>query len=564
MFKRLYQILVDIVYFGVEWEMPDGLKKRIILSNLASITLALIFLLFDIIQIIYLKRLYMAVLTSGLIVYLLSIPLFNRAGFSTFTRVSLCIIMPVAMMFMVPYEQLLNAEARDIAFYSVPRFTILAMLVLPASLMDFNKKQGIFTGLGFVLICLLFLENIHNLFVEDDAVVTHLANRILLVKLASIAAFIFLSSGFVFFRRVNQRFEKRIARLLKKEKENNSSLQAANFKLGESNEKISELLSELKLANNHLVESQAELEEAYEELQSIELLTRERALEIEHQKGQIEQNNKSILEKNELLAAAQKKIAETNEELKASNSSLEETVNERTARLRFANEELVQSNQELDLFIYRASHDLRGPIASILGLTKIAILEEDKSAQHTYLEMLENTANNANEVLSKLLLVNIVNQAAEYATIKFDTLDQNIRKIFCSQFEELGVEFEFIVKNKVKLISDVNLLMIICERLIENALDFRCNRLKEKPFLKLQITSNDNNVIFEFIDNGIGIATNFYQRIFGMFFRASERSQGNGLGLYIARKAAEKLKGEITFESEVDAGSSFRLVLPKE
>ncbi len=562
MYKRLYQIWVDIVYFGVQWEMPDGLKKRIILSNLVSITLALIFLLFNIFQTIYLKRYYIALTSFILILYLSSIPLLNKAGFTKLTRVSLCVIMPVALIFIVPYDQLMNPSLRDIAFFTVPRFTILSMLVLPATLLDYKNKVKISLGLGIILFCLLFLEEIQDVFVGSTDYGEYQTKRLWLIKFTSVAAFIFLTSGFLFFRRVNQRFEKRIARLLKTEKTTNSDLQSANKKLEESHQKISELLNELKSTNNTLVESQAELEEAYEELQSIELLTRERALEIEKQKEQIEENNKSILEKNELLAEAQKKVAEANEELKASNSSLEQMVNERTARLRLANEELLQANQELDLFIYRASHDLRGPIASILGLTKIAQLEEQRRAQLSYLEMLEKTADNANEVLSKLLLVNIVNQAAEHIEIDFNAIVKSLKRIFDKKFKKNDIEFIVSVKPGVTLISDANLLLIICERLIENAIDFRCNRLDEKPFLKLNITGNDNRVVFEFKDNGIGIANNFYQRIFGMFFRASERSKGNGLGLYIARKASEKLSGEITFESQIDEGSSFRLILP--
>ena len=564
MYRKIYQIWVDIVYFGVQWEMPDSLKKRIILSNLASITLATIFFLFNVIQTIYLQRHYITITISILILYLASIPLLNKAGFISFTRRSLCIIMPVSLIFIVPYDQLTNPELRDIAYFTVPRFTILAMLVLPATLLDYQKKLKMVAGLGIILLCLLFLEEIQGLVVDTLDHEEFRNRKLLLIKFASVSAFIFLTSGFLFFRRVNQRFERRISRLLDKEKTANTDLHAANKKLEESNQKISYLLKELKETNNNLVESKAELEEAYEELQSIELLTRERALEIEKQKEQIEESNRAILEKNQLLADAQRKIAETNEELKASNSSLEEMVSERTARLRRTNENLIQANQELDLFIYRASHDLRGPIASILGLTKIAKIEEQRNAQMSYLEMLEKTADNANEVLSKLLLVNIVNQAAEHLEIDFDAIIKNLRRIFNKRLLELDIDFQVVVKEGLQLVSDANLLLIICERLIENAIDFRCNRLNERPFLKLQITGSGSRVVFEFRDNGIGIASNFYQRIFGMFFRASERSQGNGLGLYIAKKAAEKLGGEITFESQIDSGSSFRLILPNE
>ena len=308
MYRKIYQIWVDIVYFGVQWEMPDGLKKRIILSNLASITLTTIFFLFNVFQTIFLQRYYITIAISALILYLASIPLLNRAGFNSLARRSLCIIMPVSLIFIVPYDQLTRPELRDIAYYTVPRFTILAMLVLPATLLDYQNKLKMGAGLGIVLVCLLFLEEIQGLVFDSGNYEEYRNRRLLLIKFASVSAFVFLTSGFLFFRRVNQRFERRISRLLEKEKTNNTDLHAANKKLEKSNEKISELLNELKETNNNLLESKTELEEAYEELQSVELLTRERALEIEKQKEQIERATGPYLKKTSYWPLPSKKL----------------------------------------------------------------------------------------------------------------------------------------------------------------------------------------------------------------------------------------------------------------
>ncbi len=563
MFKELYKKLIQIIYFGVYWEMPDGLKKRVILSNLASITLAIILLAFNIIQTIYLEKYYVTITTSFLIVYLASIPIFNKAGFINFTRISLCIIMPLAFVFIVPYNQLINADDRNIAFYTVPRFTILAMLVLPATLLDSRKKLKNALGLSIIMFSLLFFEEIQGLFFGRNDVYEPLQKRLYFVKLASLASFVFLTLGFVFLRRVNQRFEKRISRLLRSEKDSNNELQEINLKLESSHAKNTELLNKLKDTNNSLVDSQADLQEAYEELQSAELLTRERAREIEIQKEEIEKNHKEIIEKNQLLADAQSNIKKTNEELKASNLSLEKMVNERTTKLKKTNEELILANHELDLFIYRASHDLRGPIASILGLSQIAQLEVDHEEQMSYLKILQDTANNANQILAKLLLVNVINQATEQSEIDFYQIIDIIQNDFGKKFSDLEITFETNIEKGLKLTSDMNLLLIVCERLIENSLAFRAN-IDKNPFIRLSFYRKDGKVVMEVEDNGIGIPLNFYHKIFSMFFRASEKSKGNGLGLYIARKAAEKLQSDITFDSKVDVGTKFYLILPEE
>jgi signal transduction histidine kinase len=63
-------------------------------------------------------------------------------------------------------------------------------------------------------------------------------------------------------------------------------------------------------------------------------------------------------------------------------------------------------------------------------------------------------------------------------------------------------------------------------------------------------------------DNGQGIDAAYHHRIFDMYFRANERSKGNGLGLYITKKAVEKLNGEISFESAAGHGCVFKVIVP--
>ncbi|MDN5203981.1 ATP-binding protein [Fulvivirgaceae bacterium BMA10] len=580
MYQRLYQIWIKIIYYGVHSEMEDALKKSIILSNLASISLAFIFITFNIVQTFLVGKYYVSIMTGLISLYLISIPILNRASYVNFTRISMCFVMPISLMFVVPLEHLTNPDSRDITYYTVPRFTILAMMVLPSTLLNYKKRFKVIAALGVIVLCLLFLEEIHSLFSRNYQYSTFELKRLYMIKAVSLATFFFLTLGFTFFRRVNIRFERRVSNLLDAEKTANYKLQVSKHELEEayeelhaseantrekaekivlqhraleeSHRKISELLKELKQTNNELLESQAELEEAYEELQSAESITRERAQEIEHQKNEIER-------KNRLLAVAQERIKETNEELMVINSSLEEKVNMRTKELMETNEELLLANQELDLFIYRASHDLRGPIASILGLTKIAKLEDQKDAHAGYFMMLEKTANNANDILSKLLLVNVVNQAADCTNIDFKVLINNLRENFDGELKRYSIDFKANIETDACLVSDVNHIMIICERLLENAIHFRSNGKRGTPYVHMNIKKAENGAIFEIEDNGIGIAKNFHQRIFGMFFRASERSKGNGLGLYIARKAIDRLGGAIMVESEPGVGSTFRV-----
>ena len=85
---------------------------------------------------------------------------------------------------------------------------------------------------------------------------------------------------------------------------------------------------------------------------------------------------------------------------------------------------------------------------------------------------------------------------------------------------------------------------------------------KEHPFVKINIIQENNLVNIRVEDNGTGIESKFHDKIFNMFFRASEKSTGSGLGLYIVRQTIDKLNGHISMESEYGTGTTFIINLP--
>jgi signal transduction histidine kinase len=102
---------------------------------------------------------------------------------------------------------------------------------------------------------------------------------------------------------------------------------------------------------------------------------------------------------------------------------------------------------------------------------------------------------------------------------------------------------------------------VIIENLVENSIHFAS---PVNPKISLVVRDSDEFITMELTDNGHGIDPQLQPRIFDMYFRASHYSKGNGLGLYIVKKAAQKLGGEISLVSELDRGSTFTIVLPRE
>jgi PAS domain S-box-containing protein len=226
------------------------------------------------------------------------------------------------------------------------------------------------------------------------------------------------------------------------------------------------------------------------------------------------------------------------------------------------NEELQKINSELDRFVYSASHDLRAPISSLLGLIEVARLENDPSSLKRLLDMqqrsllkLDNfifdivnySRNNRVEVsIEKIDFNSLLNETYDLLHHLGDTA--NIKKV-----KEVDPDLVFY--------SDRKRLSVVLTNLISNAIKY-CDPSKEDAFIKTVIEETEDGVRIHIIDNGEGIGEEHRDKIFEMFYRASERSTGSGIGLYIVKEVVQKLRGNISINSEKYKGSEFVVQLP--
>lgn len=226
------------------------------------------------------------------------------------------------------------------------------------------------------------------------------------------------------------------------------------------------------------------------------------------------------------------------------------------------NKELLQINEELDRLVYSASHDLRAPISSLLGLVNLLREEKDPDKIAELVDHQER---------SLLRLDKFIQDIVDYSRNKrldfemrpidikkefYDTLDQ---LNFLEKVDEIVKEIE--IKGVKSFYSDVRRFRIILNNLISNAVKY-IDPDKESNNIKLKADIQDERVLIELEDNGVGIEKAHRERIFDMFYRATNRGSGSGLGLYIVKDAIDKLGGTIVVESEVGKGTTFTLELP--
>ena len=221
-----------------------------------------------------------------------------------------------------------------------------------------------------------------------------------------------------------------------------------------------------------------------------------------------------------------------------------------------AYQEAKDINQELDTFIYKASHDLRGPIARMQGIINLGKLESVDEKAHFYYGLLEKVTNEFHTLLGRLLTIHDIQQETSY--LENLNLKDQIKEVLPQVNQEVTISIP--IPEGFKVASDKRLLQIILRNLIENSITF-ANPYKPQIVITGKKAAN-GSVYIKVQDNGAGIDKAIRERVFDMFYQGSSKSTGTGLGLYMVRKAARKLGGDVWI-SEEEGLTTFVVHLPK-
>lgn len=238
-------------------------------------------------------------------------------------------------------------------------------------------------------------------------------------------------------------------------------------------------------------------------------------------------------------------------------------LNHRNARqLMESNSLLKKSNTELDRFIYSTSHDLRAPLASVLGLINLSSRSTNPEEVRSYLNMMESRVH-ALEKFIKDITDYSRNSRLEVVKSTFNLYDlaAEIWETLRYQPKAQPIQFKICFEPDFAMVSDPQRVRIILANLISNAIRYHdCS--KAERFIHLHCKRTENSFVLSVEDNGQGIAPEYHTKIFQMFFRANETSTGSGLGLYIVNETIAKLSGQMQLQSALKKGSTFTVQLP--
>ncbi|WP_299255146.1 sensor histidine kinase [uncultured Cytophaga sp.] len=245
------------------------------------------------------------------------------------------------------------------------------------------------------------------------------------------------------------------------------------------------------------------------------------------------------------------------------NKILEERVSERTEVLQIQNEIINEKVDELDTLFYRLSHDIKGPIKSILGLANLGLI--DVLDRENYFKLIQGSALKLDKITTDFRELSNIKKSdkEEICEIDFEHLLNKIQTSLEPTNEYKTIVISKDIHQTGVFRSHEHIIYTVIENIIENAMKYTKVQV-EASKLDILIRANESKAILQFTDNGIGIQKENREHIFTMFFREhlKEEISGTGLGLYIVKMSLEKINGTITYQPVSTGGTTFIVEIP--
>ncbi|MFN0048471.1 MAG: tetratricopeptide repeat protein [Cytophagales bacterium] len=255
--------------------------------------------------------------------------------------------------------------------------------------------------------------------------------------------------------------------------------------------------------------------------------------------------------------------AQTQNVIKSYESIYKIEALEREARAQKDFYEIVeQKNVELDSFFYRVSHDLKGPISSLMGLHSLIQYETFEEKAMVYFKMYHSQFTRIHMIVMDLINLTRMKHINENnVEIDFLKIAKDCVGSYIYLENHKNIVFEYDIEENLGFFSQWVIVNTILQNLIENAIKYSKKDF-EDSFVSIKIYKEGSFVKISVKDNGNGISEEDQALIFDMFFRANDQTEGTGLGLYILKRAVERLRGEVNLESKVNEGTLFTINLP--
>ena len=226
--------------------------------------------------------------------------------------------------------------------------------------------------------------------------------------------------------------------------------------------------------------------------------------------------------------------------------------------------DLEAKNTELERFTYTVSHDLKSPLVTINGF--LGYLEQDAASGNMErlkkdTQRIQEAVNKMQRLLSELLELSRIGRMMNAPQItSFDGLVRDALEIVQGRLNERNVQIR-VQPNLPAVFGDKPRLVEVMQNLLDNAAKYMGDQ--PEPYIEIgQRGDEQGKPVFYVKDNGMGVAPEYHERIFGLFNKLDAKSEGTGVGLALVKRIIEVHEGRIWIESELGQGATFLFTLP--
>lgn len=298
----------------------------------------------------------------------------------------------------------------------------------------------------------------------------------------------------------------------------------------------------------------------------VELIKEEQRKTIEQQnkflKDQVEEKTQQLQKAFTILQQKKEELEEVNYELSQRSASVNE-LNKRLEQLVLNRTEALNATmRDLDTFLYRTSHDLRRPLMSILGISNLVAKENDVNTIRSLMIHINKTVLDLDRMLKKLIAISFCySEHTEQEPIDLRELIREVSNTILTEYPLSSSSLTVSIHSAWPVIkSNGYLLKMVLGSIFENSAQYSGANV----LIQVSVDVQGDQCLINVQDNGAGIDLAYQKPVFDMFFRAHEKSTGNGLGLYLVKLAIEKLGGSVKLASVLNQGTEITLFVPNQ
>lgn len=288
-----------------------------------------------------------------------------------------------------------------------------------------------------------------------------------------------------------------------------------------------------------------------------------RQKEIFYQKRKLERKTLFLERLFTELKKVKDRIQQQNVVLVDARKKLEFNVQERTQALESMNSNLDKANKALDTFIYKTSHDIRGPLARLQGLCNIAMLDVEDSKGLDYFHRLNDTAATLDATLNQLIIMSQVKRTkTSFGKVNLNSLHKNVLKELFDQYDLQNLKFDVRINESLNIFSDLVILNTLVSTLLKSTALLSKTINRDDLFVAVTATTVHENLIINFVDNFSALEHVQSVELNSLRTIQQMNSEQLSLGLYIVKLCVGKLKGKFYLIKNEKGYAHYRIELP--